>query len=112
MVIFKTEVKHCRLEYAPSESILRAWFHQRHQANLNCVMGILIIGKYTPITASGDENLQTQIFESGDKRIRLVFNHNYCNDRAKNTKTDPYGNKWVDDEWIKTMDDVAEKILH
>ena len=79
MVIFKTEVKHCRLEYAPSESILRAWFHQRHQANLNCVMGILIIGKYTPITASGDENLQTQIFESGDKRIRLVFNHNYCN---------------------------------
>ena len=40
-----------------------------------------------------------------------MFNHNYCRDRASNTKTDPYGNPWVDDEWIKTMDDVVDKAV-
>jgi hypothetical protein len=63
-------------------------------------MAMLSIGRSTPHLASSNQFISSSEFYKGNKKVRILFNEKFCNLSQSNTKEDPFGKTWKDDEWI------------
>ena len=63
-------------------------------------MAVFTVGRYTPHVGISGSRIQAVDFEKGNKKVRVIFNSDYCTDKSRNTMTDPFGKPWADDEWI------------
>lgn len=93
-LVFKKTVTKCHTEYTPYASLRRAFNHQRHNAGLYCVSGLLAVQNNNTLHSWAGPRVQGINFEKGKMQLRVVLSPEACTDYAKNTQADEDGTPW------------------